>query len=129
MTRIIYLSFICIFLVACATPEVEILSQTESFAPTHHVEVLLDMPSRPYKTFAILEDNYGGSPEEINARLEQKGRDIGADAIVIVSVNDKTVTDWIAANPYSVHGAYRLHYRPIKHVYHAVRARALKYSR
>lgn len=119
--------FIC--LAGCATPQVDILSQTESFAPTEHVDVLLDMPSRPYKTFAILEDSYGGSPEEINARLQQKGRDMGADAIVIVNVNDKAVTDWILANPYSAHGVYRPHYRPIKHVYHAVRARALKYTR
>lgn len=115
-------------LVACATPQAEILSKTESFPPTANVEILLDRPARPHKTFAILEDIYGGTPDEINARLARKAGEIGADAIVIVSINDKTVTDWLMADPfYNAHGVYRPRYRPVKHSYRSVRARAIKY--
>ncbi len=115
-------------LVACAAPQAEILSKTDSFPPTANVEILLDRPARPHKTFAILEDIYGGTPEEINARLARKAGEIGADAIVIVSINDKTVTDWLMADPfYNAHGAYRPRYRPVKHSYRSVRARAIKY--
>jgi hypothetical protein len=115
-------------LAGCAAPQVEILSKTDSFPPTASVEILLDRPARPHKTFAILEDNYGGPPEEINGRLARKAQEIGADAIVIVSINDKTVTDWLRNDPYySARGGYRPHYRPVKHVYRSVRARAIKY--
>ena len=127
------LRFVLIFvllsmLAGCAAPQVEILSKTDNFPPTASVEILLDRPARPHKTFAILEDNYGGSPEEINGRLARKAREIGADAIVIVSINDKTVTDWLRNDPYyNARGVYRPHYRPVKHMYRSVRARAIKY--
>ncbi len=117
-----------ILVASCATPEVEILGQTDTFPVTTQVEVLLDTPSRPHKTFAILQDNFGGTPEEINARLAQKGRDIGADAIVIVKISDKAVTDWIVTNSSTARGGYHPHYRPIKHSYRQVRARAIKYN-
>lgn len=127
------LRFVLIFvllsmLAGCAAPQVEILSKTDNFPPTASVEILLDRPARPHKTFAILEDNYGGTPEEINGRLARKAREIGADAIVIVSINDKTVTDWLRNDPYyNARGVYRPHYRPVKHMYRSVRARAIKY--
>jgi hypothetical protein len=119
-----------IMLVGCVTPEAEILNKTDSFPPTTNVEILLDRPARPHKTFAILEDSYGGTPEEINGRLAHKAQEIGADAIVIISINDKTVTDWLLNDPhYSARGVYRPHYRPVKHRYRRVRARAIKYLR
>src|SRR3972149_3031900 len=127
------LRFVLIFvlfsmLAGCAAPQVEILSKTDNFPPTASVEILLDRPARPHKTFAILEDNYGGTPEEINGRLARKAREIGADAIVIVSINDKAVTDWLLNDPYyNARGAYRPHHRPLEHMYRSVRARAIKY--
>lgn len=51
-------------LAGCAAPQAEILNKTESFPTTANVEILLDRPARPHKTFAILEDSYGGTPEE-----------------------------------------------------------------
>ncbi len=119
---------VLILTASCATPEVEILGQTDYFPATPQVEILLDMPSRPHKTFAILQDNFSGTPDEINARLAQKGRDIGADAIVIVNISDKAVTDWIVTNSSTARGVYHPHYRPIKHSYRQVRARAIKYT-
>lgn len=116
-----------ILMASCATPEVEILGQTETFPATAQVEILLDMPSRPHKTFALLQDDFGGTPQEINARLAQKGRDIGADAVVIVKISDKEVTDWIVTNFSTARGGYHAHYRPIKYSYRQVRARAIKY--
>ena len=126
--RVALLGLLFSILAGCATPEAEILSKTDSFPPTVNVEILLDRPARPHKTFAILEDSYGGSPEEINGRLARKAQEIGADAIVIASINDKTVTDWLLNDPYyPARGVYRPHYRPVKHVYRSVRARAIKY--
>jgi len=115
-------------LAGCAAPQAEILNKTDSFPPTANVEILLDRPARPHKTFAILEDSYGGTPEEINGRLARKAREIGADAVVIVSINDKTVTEWLLNDPYyNARGMHRPHYRPVTHKYRRVRARAIKY--
>lgn len=115
-------------LAGCAAPQAEILNKTDSFAPTTNVEILLDRPARPHKTFAILEDTSGGTPEEINGRLARKAQEIGADAIIIVSINDKTATEWLLNDPYyNTRGIYRPHYRPVKHMYRSVRARAIKY--
>ena len=128
MIRNTWLVILFIFLTGCATPEAEILSKTDSYPPTINIEVLLDRPTRPFKSFAILEDTYGGTPEEINGRLSRKAQQIGADAIIISSINDKAVTEWLLADPYyNARGVYRPRYRPIKHVYRSVRARAIKY--
>ena len=128
--RIVPIFVLLSILAGCAAPQVEILSKTDSFPPTANVEILLDRPARAHKTFAILEDTYGGTPEEINGRLARKAREIGADAIVIVSINDKTVTDWLRNDPYyNARGVYRPHYRPVKHMYRSVRARAIRYTR
>jgi hypothetical protein len=90
--------------------------------------VLLDRPTRPHKTIAILGDIYGGKPEEVNERLARKAREIGADAIVIMSVHDKPTTDWLLDDPfYYPHGVYWPRYRPVRHSYRIVRARAIKY--
>jgi hypothetical protein len=92
------------------------------------VEILLDPPTRPHKTFAILEERFRGTPEEINARLAQKGREIGADAVVITSINDKTVTEWILTDPYYYNPRYiGPRFRPVTYVYRSVRAKAIKY--
>ncbi|MBI3571640.1 MAG: DUF1471 domain-containing protein [Gammaproteobacteria bacterium] len=128
MIRCGWLFVLFSFLTGCATPEAEILSKTESFPPTLSVEVLLDRPTRPHKTIAILGDIYGGAPEEVNERLARKAREIGADAVIIVSVHDQSTTDWLLDDPYYYpHGVYRPHYRPVKHNYRIVRARAIKY--
>lgn len=117
-----------LLLTACATPEAEILSKVESFPPTLSVEVLLDRPTRPFKTIAILGDMYGGTPEEVNARLSRKAQEIGADAIIIVGVQDKSTTHWLLYEPYYYpHGDYWPHYRPVRHTYRVVRAHAIKY--
>lgn len=117
-------------LVACAAPRAKVLSLTERYPPaTTAVEVLLDPPQRPHKSFAILEDISGGTPEEINGRLAQRAQELGADAIVITEINDKTVTDWIVSDPYYMGRGYYYppRYRPIRYTYHSVRAKAIRY--
>lgn len=123
-----WLFMLFLVLTGCATPEAEILSKVESFPPTLSVEVLLDRPTRPHKTIAILGDTYGGSPEEVNERLARKAREIGADAIVIMGVHDKSTTDWLLDDPfYRPYGVHRPRYRPMRYSYRVVRARAIKY--
>ncbi len=80
--------FVITLLSGCATPSSDVISQTETYAPTSHVEILLKSPTRPHKTFALLEDTSGGTPAEINARLASAARRIGADAVVITAVRD-----------------------------------------
>jgi hypothetical protein len=85
------------------TPEAEILSKVESFLPSLSVEVLLDRPAC-------------------------KAREIGVDAIVIMSVHDKTTTDWLLDDPfYYPHGGYWPRYRPVRHSCRLVRAGAIEY--
>ena len=128
MIRRRWLFLLFLVLTGCATPEAEILSKVESFPPTLSVEVLLDRPTRPFKTIAILGDIYGGTPEEVNERLSRKAREIGADAIVIMGVHDKSTTDWLLDEPHFYpHGTYWPRYRPVKHNYRMVRAHAIKY--
>ncbi len=128
MIRLNLLLAVFLLLTGCATPEAEILTKIESYPSTLTVEVLLDRPSRPHKTIAILGDIYGGTPEAVNERLARKAREIGADAIVIVSVHDKTTTDWLLDDfHYYPYGAYWPRYRPVRHSYRIVRARAIKY--
>ncbi|MBU4355809.1 MAG: hypothetical protein KJ822_10755, partial [Proteobacteria bacterium] len=52
---------------------------------TFQVDVLREPPSRPYKAFAVLEYDPApqAKPEEVAARLTDKAREIGADAIIL----------------------------------------------
>jgi len=52
---------------------------------TFHVDVLRKPPSRPYQPFAVLEYDPApqAKPEEVEAGLTDKAREIGADAIII----------------------------------------------
>ena len=52
---------------------------------TYQVDVLVEPPSRPYKSFAVLEYNSTSpsEPEEVEAGLKDKAREIGADAIIL----------------------------------------------
>lgn len=116
-------------LAGCVAPFVEVVSHTETYPPTAHVDLVFDKPARPFKTFALLQDTFGGTSAQINARLEAKGREIGADAVWITEVNDKSVTDWILIdpcfNPY--HRFCGPMYQPVRYTYRVVMARAVKY--
>ena len=55
------------------------------YPPTPKVEVLRTPPSRPYKSFAVLECEPAphAKPEEVWEGLKDKAREIGADAIIL----------------------------------------------
>ncbi len=55
------------------------------YPPTFQVDVLREPPSRPYKSFAVLEYDPApqAKPEEVVAGLTDKAREIGADAIIL----------------------------------------------
>jgi hypothetical protein len=55
------------------------------YPPTLKVEVLTKPPSRPYKSFAVLECEPAphGKSEEVWEGLKNKAREIGADAIIL----------------------------------------------
>jgi hypothetical protein len=126
-----YAVFLVIFMVltGCTTPRTDVLSRTDSYAPTIDVELLLDPPKRPHKTFALLEDRAGGTPDEINERLLDAGRELGADAILITDVKNETSTEWVAAGSQYYGRRYvGMRYEPVQYRYRSVRAKALKYQ-
>jgi hypothetical protein len=55
------------------------------YPPTAHVEVLRQPPTRPYRSFAVLESDSAApsASEKVIAGLQEKAREIGADAILI----------------------------------------------
>jgi hypothetical protein len=55
------------------------------YPPTVQVDVLQAPPSRPYKSFAVLECKPGphSTPGEMLEGLKNKAREIGADAIIL----------------------------------------------
>jgi hypothetical protein len=55
------------------------------YPPTFQVDILKEPPSRPYKSFAVLEydPTPQAKPEEVEAGLTDKAREIGADAIIL----------------------------------------------
>ena len=55
------------------------------YPPTFQVDVLRKPPSRPYQSFAVLEFDPAphARPEEVEAGLKGKAREIGADAIIL----------------------------------------------
>jgi len=55
------------------------------YPPTLQVDVLRKAPSRPYKSFAVLECEPAphARPEEVVEGLKGKAREIGADAIIL----------------------------------------------
>jgi hypothetical protein len=52
---------------------------------TFHVDVLKEPPSRPYQSFAVLEYDPApqAKPEEAEAGLTDRAKEIGADAIIL----------------------------------------------
>jgi hypothetical protein len=128
MRRVVLLSLLSLA-AGCATPRPEILSKTETFAPTAEVEILLEEPKRAHTTFALLEDRGGGKPEEINERFAALGREIGADAIVITEVKNESSTEWIMVGTsyYFRRGGIGFGYHPVQRNYRSVRAKAIRY--
>jgi hypothetical protein len=55
------------------------------YPPTFQVDVLKKPPSRPHKSFAVLEYNSTSqlAPGAVTAKLQEKAREIGADAIIL----------------------------------------------
>jgi hypothetical protein len=76
--------------VLCLSPNAIDLSAYDQqmgtkFPPTLKVDVLNKPPSRPYKSFAVLECDPSSyhNPEELLEGFKNKGREIGADAIIL----------------------------------------------
>jgi hypothetical protein len=116
-------------LIGCTAARTDVLSRTETYPPSAKVELLLDPPTRPHKTFALLEDRAGGTPEEINARLLDAGRELGADAVLITDVKNETSTEWVpAGSQYYGRRWVGMRYEPVQYRYRSVRAKALKYQ-
>lgn len=76
-----------LLLAACATVSTQVvqLNPAQHYAPTQHVEVLLQKPTRPYIDIALLESR-GGSEAELLNDARDKAAALGADAIVKVEI-------------------------------------------
>jgi hypothetical protein len=76
--------------VLCLSPNAMDLSAYDQqmgikYPPTLKVDVLNGPPSRPYKSFAVLECDPSSypNPENLLEGFKDKGREIGADAIIL----------------------------------------------
>jgi hypothetical protein len=58
------------------------------YPPTDQVDVLNHLPSRPFKSFAVLqcETSSPSKPDELMEEFKSKAREIGADAIILCSL-------------------------------------------
>lgn len=127
MRYAVFIIVIAVF-AGCAAARTDVLSRTEYYPPTIDVELLLDPPAQPHKTFALLEDRAGGTPDEVNARLLEAGRALGADAVLITDVKNETSTEWVpAGSQYYGRRWVGTRYEPVQYRYRNVRAKALKY--
>jgi hypothetical protein len=79
-----YLSLQCLTSGAADLSAYDHLTEVK-YPPTFQVEVLREPPSRPHKSFAVLEYDPApqAKPEEVVEGLRGKAREIGADAIIL----------------------------------------------
>ena len=75
--------FVLVFSMGCATRAV-MLEDSKTYAPTSKVDILLEPPSRPYKKIAVIRGE-GGIYTRIVERMRAKGKEIGADAVILGS--------------------------------------------
>ena len=82
---------------AAVSTRVVPLDPALKFAPSQHVEILLDKPRRPYTQIALLESRgmVGGGESELLEDAREKARALGADAIIRLEV-EKTVQPPVA---------------------------------
>ena len=78
---------ITVFCLACSSASGHTLLKGVQYPPTSHVEVLFEVPSRPYEAFALVEARSytvprATIPDLIN-ELKRRAASIGADAIIL----------------------------------------------
>jgi hypothetical protein len=108
-------------LAGCASvaTDVTVFDQTQKFAPTENVMVLLEYPPQPYLKVAMIEaqGGYGGSEAELFEAARKRARALGADAVVRVEAHafyqpPALVYDPMYAYPYFLRYPYRTFYYP-----------------
>jgi hypothetical protein len=82
--------FSLLLLGGCATVRTQVveLKPAQRYAPTEHVEILLEKPERPYTEIALLESRgeIGASEADLLEQARREARALGADAIVRLEV-------------------------------------------
>lgn len=86
MTRLALLLLFAALMTGCAavTTRVVRLNPAVQYPPTSNVEVLFELPSRPYVQIAMLEaeGEFGTGEIELLEDMRNRARELGADAIV-----------------------------------------------
>ena len=102
---------------ASVATRVTLLEPAQKYAPTQHVAILLELPSRPHVKLALIEAQgmIGGGETELFEDARKKAQALGADSIVrveVISVYQPPVRvyDPWYGNPF--YSRYRYPYRP-----------------
>ena len=78
-------------LAGCASvaTNVTVFDETQKFAPTENVVILLDYPAQAYVKVALIEarGTLGGSEAELFEETRKRARVLGADAVVRIDAN------------------------------------------
>lgn len=113
-----------LLLSGCATTDVARLDDTH-YAPTKHVEILLDKPQQPYKVIAVLETHgaLNMSQTSLLNALRKKARSVGADAVLLIADTSQQTSPGLMFNPWL--GGYETLPGGVRP---GVRALAIKYT-
>lgn len=89
-TRRVLLVSLVLLTSACATVSTHVVSLATDtrYAPTQHVEILLEKPQRPYREIALLESRgmVGDTEVQLWQDAREKARSLGADALIRLEV-------------------------------------------
>jgi len=90
MRRVVTL-VVTLGLAACAAspPEVTRTDTGVTYAPTANVEILEQVPSRPYVEIGTIDEpgEPGALRAQVLAQIREKGRQLGADAVIVRDVS------------------------------------------
>ena len=84
MHRATFTALALVFLQACASTSAVLLDSSTQYPPTTSVQLLTELPTRPYKRIALLEARGAMNmpmPELLES-LKQKAAALGADAVI-----------------------------------------------
>ena len=109
---------------AAVVTRVALLDPSLAFAPTEHVEILLEKPQRAYREIAFLESrgSPGGNEVELLEDARAQARTLGAHAIVRLELNQTVQPQVVVYDPPFAPFYYGYPYRRYPFLYPAYSA-------
>lgn len=89
------------FVAGCAGADVMLLNPAQTYEPTENVQLLMEVPTRPYEMIAIIEAKgyqYNNQSQVVRAAQRRAGR-VGAHAIMPMTTENRDVAARVIPNP------------------------------